>query len=253
MDITAGAILVSMLFCKELNVSFLWQEMTLLGLSVWIVYSIDHILDVKRDRHSWRSERRRFHFSIERVLTVGVILAVSVAIILLFFISQQLLIWGLGLTLTSSLYFLISHRVEGIKEFFGALIYTMGVVLIPMLNAPFKLILTPTFLLFLLASLNLILFSFLDRHIDKQEGMPSFACAFGFRNTRGMIMILAALLAIGIVYFVVSDGSYLLSIFFALGFFSHVLIFIHSWFHDFDRFKILGDLTFVLSGLLLLV
>jgi hypothetical protein len=251
LDITAGAVFVSMLFCKALSVSFEWSEMTLLGLSVFVIYTIDHILDVRVDREL-NSESRKFHKSNVRVLKGSLALAISCASVLLFFISRELLIWGFGLALASVVYFLISHRISGIKEFSGALIYASGVVLIPIINTPLQHVMLPMSLLFLLACLNLILFSLLGRHVDKKEAMPSFFRSFGMYITQRVVVVTAILFGLGIVYFYVSGEPVLLTIFFSMGLLSHLVIFLHPWFHESDRFKVVGDLTFVFAGILLL-
>ena len=252
LDITAGAILVSMLFCQELNTQYSWQEMTLLGLSVWIIYTIDHVLDGRKSDNGLLSERRMFHRSNQQLFVILVGMAMVCAIALLFYVSKELIVLGTGLTILSSMYFLFGAKVPAIKEFSGALIYAFGVCLIPFMSTV-KATLFPMGLLFLLASLNLVLFSYLDRYVDKKEAMSSFTTELGVRYTRTTIIVLICALTIGVCYFILFGGSIVLTVFFGAGLLIHLLIFLNSWFHDFERFKLFGDLTFVLSGVLLLV
>jgi 4-hydroxybenzoate polyprenyltransferase len=241
-----------MLICQELDVEFSWQEMALLGLSVWTIYTIDHILDGRKSDVGLMSERRMFHRSHLRLFLTLVGLAMVCAVGLLFFVSIELIVFGAGLAILSSGYFLFGTKIPALKEFSGALVYAVGVSLIPLIRSA-EATLFPMFLLFLLASLNLVLFSYLDRHVDKREGMTSCASQFGARNTRTTIVILIGFLAIATCYFVMAGGALSLTVFFVAGLFIHSLIFLNSWFHDLERFKLFGDLTFVLSGVLLIM
>ena len=48
LDIVAGAIFVSLFLSSELGVVLSAIEIALLGLSVWLIYTTDHLLDVRK-------------------------------------------------------------------------------------------------------------------------------------------------------------------------------------------------------------
>ena len=102
-----------------------------LGLTVWIIYTIDHLRDAKKISHQASTERHRFHQRNFRILICpldGV--AILVDVLTIFFIRKQILEWGL--ILYSVCHFIFDRTtVASIrKRSIYCLLYSCGVLLL---------------------------------------------------------------------------------------------------------------------------
>lgn len=176
----AGLLFFSRLFQTEMN-PLVYQ---LLGMAVWCIYTLDHVLDSRKLNLPVSS---RFAF----YQKYGGILLLFVAPSALFGLSLAYWVFGLG----NELYFSIGLggiilltmlllRKAGksaglIKEFSTAVFYVLGVAWLPLLRLE-EIDLTWQNLVFIpiyigLAFLNLLMFSFLDRKEDQIHGFASVA------------------------------------------------------------------------------
>ena len=94
-DVVFGA-MASMYFFQELfHVQLEWPIFVLLGLAVWTIYILDHLLDARQSKGS-SSSRRVFYRQNKLVLSVGILVAVVAGLTGAFF----WLGWGKELQLT---------------------------------------------------------------------------------------------------------------------------------------------------------
>ncbi|GAA0879880.1 hypothetical protein GCM10009119_28490 [Algoriphagus jejuensis] len=181
-DVAIGA-MAGMLFFEELlGASLHWPAYVLLGMAVWSIYTIDHLLDV-RNKELPLSPRRAFHQSNWKPLTLVLSMTILIGMIGAFWWFG----WGKELQLTLVLTGLICGsnlliRKIGpgwMKELSIAVFYVVGIVWLPLLRSA-GLDLVWQSVIFLpmymgIAFLNLLMLSFLDQDEDRTVGFFSAA------------------------------------------------------------------------------
>ncbi len=176
----AGLLFFSRLFHTEMNP----LVHLLLGMAVWCIYTLDHVLD-SRQLTTPVSPRFVFYQNYRDILMLFVvpitILGVSLAYRVLGLGREMYFSLGFGtiILLTMLLLRKSGKSAAGIKEFSTAVFYVLGIAWLPLLRLE-GIDLTWQNLVFIpayigLAFLNLLMFSFLDREEDKIHGFASVA------------------------------------------------------------------------------
>lgn len=175
--------MAGMLFFEELlHTSLQWPAYLLLGLAVWSIYTLDHLLDVRK-KEMPLSPRRTFHLANWRLLAFGLVISILLGLVGAFWWFG----WGKELQLTLVLALLILGskmliRKAGpgwMKELSIAVFYVVGIVWLPLLRANGldldwrDLAFLPAYMS--LAFLNLLMLSFLDQDEDQKAGFFSAA------------------------------------------------------------------------------
>src|SRR6187551_1052386 len=181
-DVALGAVCSGIFFAYILHADITPYSLISLGLSVWIIYTADHLLDAKKMKTSATTNRHRFHQQHFKGLSALIVIATGINVVLLFFIRRPALITGIVLVILVVLYLLIQHSLKFLKEMFVAIVYTAGVLLPAMTNTElvwrdWNWIVIVQF--FLIAFLNLIIFSWFDYENDVQDNRVSFVTIFG--------------------------------------------------------------------------
>lgn len=181
-DVVVGSMAGMYFFMDLFHASLSWPAFALLGLAVWSIYTLDHLIDIR----SIRTElvpRREFHRKFRKTLWFLLILTVLIGLVGAFTWFG----WGKELQLTLIFALLIvGSRVMirkigpgWMKEFSIAVFYVIGIVWLPLLRADavditwISLLFLPGYIL--LAFLNLLMLSFLDRDEDAKSGFFSVA------------------------------------------------------------------------------
>jgi len=258
LDVAAGAVVGCAFFSNLLGVAPLPHAFIILGLTVWIIYTTDHLVDawqITRQGAEAASERHRYHQRHFTPLLLLVVVASFVVGMEVFFIRKPVLISGAVLATCVVGYLLFQRHLKIAKEAAGALLYTVGVILAPSsllgraMNG-YEIGLVAAF--GLTAFVNLLLFSLFDRRGDLRDNHPSLAVAIGEKGTRRLLLIILCLVVIlclwligaspypGPAVVVVVMNGFLLLIFSATNFFA-----VH------DRYRRLGDSIFLLPLLYL--
>ncbi len=241
-DIVIGVVVLLRFFCVQFQVNPGWAVYVLLGVAVWLIYTADHIRDAEKSGQSTR-ERYIFHGKYRKVL-VGIAIALLTVIVpLIFFIPVIIFIGGLALAVFSFIYLLVQHRLSKVlfKELYVALVYSMGVLMVPMfLSWTFDVIVFV--LLFLLTFVNLLIFSWFERKEDEADGFQSIATQIASINLEKMILLLIALgLSISFLSFNIFH------IYFLAGFIVYALMFLYSnHFRKNHLYRAVGDGVFLL-------
>lgn len=220
------------------------QGLLSLGLTVWVVYTTDHLLDARKVTGNASTKRHQFHQRHHSILVPCVIAAVVTDALIVFFIRRPVLEGGVVLIAGVAIYLLVQQYTKVLKEIFIAMMYTMGVLLPSVMVTPVLFRTWPWVLLiqfFLLALTNLLLFSWFDHEFDARDKRSSFATIVGPEQTRiiiGVLFVITGLLT----FFsdevkasrclLVAD-SLLLCLFLWPGFFRKA-----------DRFRLMGDAIF---------
>jgi hypothetical protein len=236
-----------MFFAGIFDVVILPYGMISLGLTVWIIYTADHLLDARKIKHPASTERHRFHQRYFKKLFVLLVVAFVLDVTQLFFIRATVFVEGLGLAFLIALYFLLQRHLKFLKELTGALLYTGGVLLIPLsvkntsLNST-QVILITQFII--TALINLLLFSWFGRSQDEQDNHSSFATTMGWDATKNFLMLLFFLQG-GLTFIQLMSENAMAVVVLVLMNALLLLIFIfRKYFQESDRYRLLGDAVF---------
>jgi len=92
LDIVAGAIICAIFFARVFNVIILPYGLVSLGLTVWVIYTADHLLDASKLRTAASTSRHRFHQKHFGALLVAALLAAVVDGLQLFYIRRSVFV-----------------------------------------------------------------------------------------------------------------------------------------------------------------
>lgn len=256
-DTALGAVVCAMFFAKLIDANVLIYGKIALGLTVWIIYTADHLLDARKVKGVASSERHRFHQRHFRVLLIFMLAAMLADLVVVLFMRRSLLEYGIALSVVVGLYLLISRYLKMLKEVFIALIYTLGVMLPGLAdheNNVSQWDLLFMFNFFLIAVANLLIFSWFDVRKDRADGHPSFVTYFEREKTRSLVYVLFLLL-FGILVYLGGVQSYdlfpMLILFVMMLILVSILRFDNRFARN-DRFRFLGDAVFFVPGIYLL-
>jgi 4-hydroxybenzoate polyprenyltransferase len=223
-----------------------------LGLSVWIIYSVDHLLDARKIPTSALTFRHQFYKRNFRVLGVSVaivVLLTTVGIIL--FLKKPTLVSGGVIAGIALLYLIFQQRLSYGKELMGSLLYTSG-ILVPVLSRPgLELksgLLFIVFQFFLVVLLNLILFASFDKKNDLSQQQESIATEFSTATINRLFWICFSFaLMVAMLNFYLSPQLWaaigiILMMTIVLGMIHHK----RNLFSLHDRFRYVGDAIFFL-------
>lgn len=250
LDVAAGAVVCALFFCKIFQVNVLIQGLACLGLTVWIIYTVDHLLDARATQYPASSRRHRFHQDHFQLIAGLVMLATVLDGTLVLFVRRPVLQSGFYLALAVALYLIVQRNLKFAKEISGAVLYCSGVML-PALSLMRGLpdraqgILILQFCITVFC--NLILFSLFDLRSDIRDRHQSFVTSIGERNTRGVLFVLFALNAILVVYQVVRHVNYPgpLTVLTSMNALLFMILIFRKRFEDRERYRLLGDAVFL--------
>jgi len=265
LDVALGAAAMSLLFTHCISVSIYWENYLYLGLSVWLIYTLDHLMDVHKLGHTASTPRHRFHQThFGLIFNCWLIIFIAVLSSALLVLPTKVITTGLTLSLLVAIHILLvtffGHRLSFFiqKEFVIALIYTIGVSFAPIVlfQNEWQLHYTLTVInVFILALINLLTFSLFEKKHDQWDSKTSFARYFGAKITkRSLACLFAILFCIAIYNFYTLPASrwVLQLVLNGMGF-SLLLIFLKkSYFQSNERYRVLGDLVFMYPFALLI-
>jgi 4-hydroxybenzoate polyprenyltransferase len=258
LDIVAGVVICALFFSRIFQVHIRPQGLITLGLSVWIIYTADHLLDARKIKGDASTERHRFHqrnfLSLSLLLGMGTVLNA----ILIFFIREPVFFWGLLWIGIVAVYLIFQKHLRFFKEVIAALLYTGG-VLLPSLAVShdavnlFSAALIVQF--FLIAWFNLILFSWFDEEKDIRDKQHSFVTTVGRDRTRRFLFIIFFLSGIIFCSQLMYHTRWLIPLCILMTMNSILLLILlcEQWFRTHDRFRLWGDAVFLLPVLFLLL
>ncbi|ELR68440.1 hypothetical protein C900_00361 [Fulvivirga imtechensis AK7] len=186
LDVVAGACISSYFIADLLNVQLYWESIALLGLTVWLIYTFDHLNDAKQVGCLASTSRHRFHQVYFKELTLTSIAVLFFAAFLMFQVPVSTVVWGAALACLVIAYFfmLFLMKLKAVyhKEIMIALLYAAGIMLAPL--SVFKGALNMNILLIfsqftLLAFTNLLTFAVFEIHSDEKDDFPSLARLIG--------------------------------------------------------------------------
>jgi hypothetical protein len=255
LDVALGAVVSAALFARILRVTVLPQGFVLLGISVWLIYTADHLLDAWSMREMAISQRHKFHQ--QNFLTVIIVFAAAVAIAtgLLFLIRIQLITAGLVFGTFVIIYLLLSRWLKYFKELAGSLLYTGGVLLPswsihtqPLSNYQ----LTFIVIFALIAFTNMLIFARFSMEEDIMNRQKSLATIMGVRPMNSLISIVTTVCFCVMIYEATVDSTAELGMLFLMEIVL-LVVFLVRYFKYNDRYRIYGDAIFLLPAILFIV
>jgi hypothetical protein len=194
LDVTAGALVCALFFAKVFSVSIGFFELTALGLTVWIIYTIDHLRDARKIPSPASTTRHRFHQVHFNTLRRLLVLAIILDTVTLYFMRIQILKWGIVLAGGVFVYLVTQQSLKFLKEILISVLFTCG-ILLPSVSITGFTLETIQYLLIVqfavVALINLLLFSWFDRELDQQDRQHSFVTIVGEGTTRIIIWLLS--------------------------------------------------------------
>jgi hypothetical protein len=253
LDVAVGAILTALFFSKLLQAPSRLYSVIALGLTVWVIYTADRLMDVQQLKKPAISERHRFHQKRFKILSIIVCITILVVCILAVFVRPAVLVGGLILAPLSVLYLLLQKKLP-IKELAVAIVYTVG-VLLPAWPGSWNLFIPVAGLvvqLFLIALTNLLLFAWFELEPDIKMGQASFATRVGKKR---LTLVLQILFISGITFSLgYSIFSNPLGIIFLLMWLGLITLLIYPrYFEQLERYRLWGDAIFYLPAIGLIV
>lgn len=252
LDVVAGAVLSALFFCRIFQATPRWAGFLALALTVWVIYTVDRLLDLKKNPTDTLG-RHQFHRKYYRSLWASCLIIALVLIVLIFFLRLPVLKGGLVLSVVVMVYILVQKQLRFVKEVVVALFYTCGVVLLSwslktQAGAEDYLIVIP---FFIIALINLILFSWFEWEADETNRQNSFVTHFGKSTSYNVLAVLFAAGIIAIVPVVWTTHYAAAGVYF----FMLLVLFLIYWFPSYfsiqERYRLWGDAVFLLPGLAL--
>lgn len=256
LDVTAGALFCALFFAKIFSVRIDILELTSLSLTVWIIYTTDHLSDARKISAQASTKRHRFHQENFRALTKILVLAIILDTATLFFMRIQILKWGIVLSGGVVVYLSAQQMLKFFKEIIISFLFTSG-ILLPSLSIRGFILETTQYLLIaqfvVVALINLLMFSWFDRELDQQDRQHSFVTIVGESTTRITIWFL---IGIQFLFTLVqlhwghyNRGAILLG---TMGLLLASIFFFRKSFEKHDYYRFLGDAVFMIPVLYLL-
>ncbi|MEQ8363116.1 MAG: hypothetical protein RH948_09620 [Cyclobacteriaceae bacterium] len=249
LDVALGATISAMFLTRVFEVDIRFQGLLCLGLTVWLIYTVDHLVDARNLKSQASTARHRFHQrNFRMILTLAIVILLAI-IPLLFFIHKPVLTMGIGLGGLVIVYFIVQRKLGFLKEFLGAVLYCVGVMLpvVALSELSFNSVITvPSILFFNTALINLVLFSWFDRDKDKLDNHPSLVTSVGDKASKSILCLLFVLQIVLFIYAFNSGLDISILIIFAAMYLVLLLIFVKSnWFGLNDRYRLAGDAVFL--------
>lgn len=192
-DVVLGAIVGALFFGRLFNNPTSIAPLMALGLTVWIIYTADHLRDAHYIRGAASTERHRFHQRYFKRMSWLLVPAIALDIATVASLQSSVLIAGACLGMFVVVYLVLQRHLKFMKEIFVAFLYAAG-VLVPSVSALGGNIGAAQYAIVgefaLTALMNLLLFSLIDAEADRSEHQNSFVTCFGARAASCAIVLL---------------------------------------------------------------
>lgn len=236
----------------------------ILCLTVWLIYTLDHLLDARALKEESGKPAYRWHYENRKILR-PILLAAGFATVglSLVFLPLRILILGCIMAGLVAFYTLAHQGMLGsrmtylFKEGWISIIYTAGIWGVPLLSygaVPDIPVLLTIIIYLLLVLINVLIYSYHDYHTDCRESQQTLATVYGRKTIFHLLrlLILSVLMLIMVAFLILDDQSMgkvniiLLSMTTLMG----LIIAFPGFFSKNVRYGIMADAVFFLPGLL---
>lgn len=192
LDVACGAMVCAAFFGHILHVQIQSYTLGLLGLTVWIIYTMDHLLDVRKLKQEALSQRYKFYHQNFRKLCIASVISMLIAIWLILLVQSAVVKWGLVLTVVVAVYLGVQQKLGLVKELVISILYTAG-ILLPSMSMTSMDASGNEYILILFfaqtAFINLILFSWYDWKQDLSDSQSSLVTFMGRSRAKKILAI----------------------------------------------------------------
>ncbi|MHB8261401.1 MAG: UbiA family prenyltransferase [Bacteroidia bacterium] len=194
LDVVAGTVICSAAIGRYYQIEMPIQALVCLAIAVWLIYTIDHLLDAEKIIGKPASFRHQVHKLYKKQLVVVAVLVGLMGAVVAFYLPLIILINGLfGVLFTLVYFLLLKKKWFWQKEICVAIGFTWGIVLAPLcLHQGYlswvQVLIIPQVLM--LAFANLLIFSWFEIVNDQQDGHPSMAIHLGIKRSEGLIQFI---------------------------------------------------------------
>ena len=199
-DIAIGGVIGALFVSKFLGIEPQLFVITELAIVIWLIYTFDHLVDAGSSRYKLVTFRHKVHQRNSTVIWGLWSFALIAAFSLLFKVPSKTVLAGSILSVLVILYFISLKVLEDSKiyhkEISASLIYTVGIFIGPLSLFGGKLEIAFWILFiqfFLLALVNLLVFSIYELGIDKESGFQSLVKTIGIEKIRILTVVLLAM------------------------------------------------------------
>lgn len=260
-EVGLGAVMMSAALASTYQINIPAVVYLALFCSVWFIYLLDRLFDAKKIRTPAANPRHLFYQRNHTALCLLLVLAGLTGLCTIPFLPIPVLIFGvvlMGLCLLYLLWVYLSDR-QLPKEVLIATLYTVGVLLAPGLlqsdsEEAVSWLIFPA--IFLIAFINLLLFSKLEEQYDFADKQASIVTGWSqvkLKNTLNLIFLSEGFLIFMLGFYSSSDNIVSLQLLLLL--MTAILWILYKRFNSFTNpsiFRWVGDGIFLLPVLILL-
>ncbi len=246
-DVALGAVCCAAWFAQFFNVTLNPFELVSLGLTVWIIYTADHLMDARKIKHRASTSNHRFHQRYFSILAAALIVTVICDGLLILFIRREVFHAGIVLLMAVILYLCFNRRIGILKEPFIAILYCAG-ILLPALSISGVSVMANAWLViiafFATVLINVILFSWFNYEADKRDGGRSLVALLGLTISKRLLYILFTVQSI--LLFCIAYQGVMISVLLMTMNGLLLLLFIRDdFFRGKESYRLLGDMIFL--------
>ncbi|UII28509.1 hypothetical protein LVD15_08780 [Fulvivirga maritima] len=261
LDVAVGAVSCSLFVSKILGVRIPWPVTLILGLTVWLIYTFDHLVDARGLKHKASTQRHRFHQKYFKVLTIACAGALIVNAYLVFFLPSETVLFGIAISCLVMVYFLLLHflKLKSVyhKELMIAVLYAAGIMVGPvsLYQGQLDLRIIIIFIQFVMIALsNLIVFSLYEKRSDQIDSFPSIVQYLNEKNVRiGLKVFILFQLALAVFISQIPTLKSFEYTFMFMLIILGALPFFRSSFEKNEKYRWVGDAIFLLPLITLLI
>ena len=262
-DIVIGTFAMGSMAIYMLDVTMPIFWWIVLPTTVWLIYTVDHLLDAHKAGSTIVSQRHLFHLHhFKKLVPFCMAVAVSICLITMLYFPIQLLITGILIGSICVAYLLYSRFAQIYtfpKEFIIAIVYTIGIWFAPLMLSKFTFVqLLPIMLTFLTALNNIVLFSVVGKLEDLKSGFSSVAITMSevwVIKLLKISIVFTIIISVAMVFVFQSQIKlYHVSIIFgAMNLTLWWILQYRKSLVQYDRYRIIGDAIFILPLILYLI
>ena len=265
-DVVIGSLFCGVFVVKLLDVQpgFAWW--IVLHFSVWIVYSLDHLIDGIMYKNSTQTLRQCFYYNHRKEVLILIFILSIINIILGFiFLEKQIIYFGLILGLFTGTYLLFVYffgkkkQLLLQKELFVAIIYTTGIWGGPVSLLDYHLTIDLVIILlgfFLLVFADILILNLYEKESDRLNNFHSFVLYFGEKVSVYLIRILIFLVFFMGLYQTIMASDIKIAIASKLLMLMCIVLLVllnyQGKFNKRSVYRVVGELVFWIPGLMLL-
>lgn len=263
-DIVLGALSGGIMAAKVFDAQPVVVWWFVLALAVWIIYTADHLIDANKLKDKAASKRRYFYFKNFRIVVIIEFFLIGLTAFLSFwFFDKKTIYFGVAMVVFVTVYLLLvqikgsEKQVWLQKELIVAIVYTVGIWAVPVLESPEirlpELMILVSF--FITVWADILLIAFFEIKNDRQDGFVSLPILIGKKKSALLIKLLFALSVI-ITFFLLffQNGGSGLMLAEAILFFMNVVLFLSLkykiYFRENERYRIIAETVFLLPAVM---